>query len=120
MIIFVAAKVASALNPLVYAISHPKYREALAREIPCLGIGKFIQNPTFGTKKLFSCRWNQLHGDPPTANTAKMITSLSAFFRLPLCSWQVEVLLVLASTGVGKGGGGGGGGLEPALTTTIK
>jgi hypothetical protein len=32
--------VASALNPLVYAISHPKYREALAREIPCLGIGQ--------------------------------------------------------------------------------
>jgi len=32
------AKTASCLNPLVYAISHPKYREALSKEIPCLGI----------------------------------------------------------------------------------
>jgi len=33
------AKTASVLNPIVYAVSHPKYREALAREVPCLGIG---------------------------------------------------------------------------------
>jgi len=33
------AKLASVLNPLVYAVSHPKYREALAKEVPCLGIG---------------------------------------------------------------------------------
>jgi len=32
------AKTASCLNPVVYAISHPKYREALAKEVPCLGI----------------------------------------------------------------------------------
>jgi len=32
------AKTASCLNPVVYAISHPKYREALSREVPCLGI----------------------------------------------------------------------------------
>lgn len=32
------AKSASCLNPLVYAISHPKYREALSKEVPCLGI----------------------------------------------------------------------------------
>jgi len=32
------AKSASCLNPVVYAISHPKYREALSREVPCLGI----------------------------------------------------------------------------------
>jgi len=41
------AKSASCLNPLVYAISHPKYREALSREVPCLGIReekKFVQN----------------------------------------------------------------------------
>ena len=28
----------SCLNPLVYAMSHPKYREALTKEMPCLGI----------------------------------------------------------------------------------
>ncbi|XP_023334325.1 compound eye opsin BCRH2 isoform X3 [Eurytemora carolleeae] len=33
------AKTASCLNPLVYAISHPKYREAMGKELPCLGIG---------------------------------------------------------------------------------
>jgi r-opsin len=32
------AKTASCLNPIVYAISHPKYREALTKELPCLGI----------------------------------------------------------------------------------
>ncbi len=37
-----AAKTASALNPLVYAVSHPKYREAIAKEIPCLRIGKDV------------------------------------------------------------------------------
>jgi len=33
------AKTASCLNPVVYAVSHPKFREAIAKEIPCLGIG---------------------------------------------------------------------------------
>lgn len=33
------AKTASCLNPIVYAVSHPRFREAIAREIPCLGIG---------------------------------------------------------------------------------
>lgn len=32
------AKTASCLNPIVFAISHPKYREALTQKIPCLGI----------------------------------------------------------------------------------
>eukprot|EP00096_Caligus_rogercresseyi_P000708 TRINITY_DN11208_c0_g1_i1.p1 TRINITY_DN11208_c0_g1~~TRINITY_DN11208_c0_g1_i1.p1 ORF type:complete len:375 (+),score=75.85 TRINITY_DN11208_c0_g1_i1:1313-2437(+) len=32
------AKTASCLNPIVYAVSHPKYREALMTEVPCLGI----------------------------------------------------------------------------------
>ena len=32
------AKIASCLNPVVYAMSHPKYTEALTREMPCLGI----------------------------------------------------------------------------------
>ena len=42
-IYFVSAKLASVLNPIVYAVSHPKYREALAREVPCLGIGTYKQ-----------------------------------------------------------------------------
>ena len=36
----VAAKTSSCLNPIVFAVSHPKFREALAKEIPCLGIGQ--------------------------------------------------------------------------------
>ena len=36
----VAAKTSSCLNPIVFAVSHPKFREAIAKEIPCLGIGK--------------------------------------------------------------------------------
>ena len=39
-----AAKTASVLNPIVFAISHPKYREALARKCPCLGIGVASKN----------------------------------------------------------------------------
>ena len=39
MLLF-AAKTSSCLNPIVFAISHPKFREAIAKEIPCLGIGK--------------------------------------------------------------------------------
>jgi len=31
-------KVASCLNPIIYAISHPKFREALSKEFPGLGI----------------------------------------------------------------------------------
>jgi len=33
------AKTSSCLNPIVFAVSHPKFREALAKEVPCLGIG---------------------------------------------------------------------------------
>jgi len=33
------AKTASCINPIVYAVSHPKFREALAKELPCFGIG---------------------------------------------------------------------------------
>ena len=33
------AKTASCLNPIVFAISHPKYREVLAQKCACLGIG---------------------------------------------------------------------------------
>ena len=39
--IIFSAKTASAINPVIYAISHPKYREALALNCPCLGVGKF-------------------------------------------------------------------------------
>ena len=34
-----AAKTASALNPMVFAASHPKFREALGEYCPCFGIG---------------------------------------------------------------------------------
>lgn len=34
------AKLASVLNPFVFAISHPKFREAVAEKCPCLGIGE--------------------------------------------------------------------------------
>lgn len=33
------AKTSCCFNPLVYAVSHPRFREAIARELPCLGIG---------------------------------------------------------------------------------
>ena len=32
------AKLASVLNPIVFAISHPKFRLALSTRLPCLGI----------------------------------------------------------------------------------
>lgn len=44
------AKLASCLNPIVYAISHPKYREALTKELPCLGIEE-IADYDVGTTK---------------------------------------------------------------------
>ncbi|XP_023334314.1 compound eye opsin BCRH2 [Eurytemora carolleeae] len=44
------AKTASCLNPLVYAISHPKYREALSKEIPCLGIGPKLKGTVSNSK----------------------------------------------------------------------
>ena len=34
------AKLASVLNPFVFALSHPKFREAVAEKCPCLGIGE--------------------------------------------------------------------------------
>lgn len=43
------AKTASCLNPIIYAMSHPKYREALTKEMPCLGIEEHIDYET-GTK----------------------------------------------------------------------
>jgi len=32
------AKMASCFNPMIFAMAHPKYREALAEKVPCLGI----------------------------------------------------------------------------------
>ena len=32
------AKLASVLNPCVFALSHPKFREALTIKCPCLGV----------------------------------------------------------------------------------
>ena len=37
---FFLVKTNSSLNPVVFAVAHPKYREAIAKEFPCLGIGK--------------------------------------------------------------------------------
>ena len=34
------AKIASCFNPVVFALSHPKYRQALQEKLPCLGIGE--------------------------------------------------------------------------------
>lgn len=34
------AKTASCFNPIVFALSHPKYRQALQEKLPCLGIGE--------------------------------------------------------------------------------
>ena len=36
----VSAKTACCINPIVYAVSHPKFREAMAKELPCFGIGQ--------------------------------------------------------------------------------
>ena len=37
----VLAKTGSCMNPLIFAFSHPRYREELARLVPSLGIGQF-------------------------------------------------------------------------------
>lgn len=44
------AKTASCLNPIIYAMSHPKYREALSKEMPCLGVEEKVDYET-GTAK---------------------------------------------------------------------
>ena len=58
MIIF-TAKTACCINPIVYAVSHPKFREAMARELPCFGIGakpKEAENKTMADSvKTESC-----------------------------------------------------------------
>lgn len=33
-------KTTSSLNPIAFAVAHPKYREAMAQTFPCLGIGR--------------------------------------------------------------------------------
>ena len=45
------AKTASCLNPIVYAMSHPKYREALTKELPCLGIEEHVDYDQGTTKE---------------------------------------------------------------------
>ena len=42
--LFVSAKTACCLNPVVFALSHPKFREAINREIPCFGSGEGISS----------------------------------------------------------------------------
>jgi len=53
------AKTACCINPIVYAVSHPKFREAMARELPCFGIGgkpKEVENKTMADSvKTESC-----------------------------------------------------------------
>ena len=43
------AKTASCINPIVYAVSHPKFREAMAKELPCFGIGEKPRASDTGT-----------------------------------------------------------------------
>ena len=43
---FCAAKTSSCINPIVFAVSHPKFREAMAKEIPCMGIGQYSNSRT--------------------------------------------------------------------------
>ena len=45
-------KLASCLNPLVYAVSHPKFREAMAQELPCCGIGEKAKEAESNTVNL--------------------------------------------------------------------
>ena len=45
------AKTASCFNPIIYAMSHPKYREALTKELPCLGIEEHIDYDAGTTKE---------------------------------------------------------------------
>ncbi|XP_059081388.1 compound eye opsin BCRH2-like [Tigriopus californicus] len=45
------AKTASCFNPIIYAMSHPKYREALTRELPCLGIEEHVDYDAGTTKE---------------------------------------------------------------------
>jgi len=37
-------KTTSCFNPIIYAISHPKFREALAKHLPQLGIGATVES----------------------------------------------------------------------------
>ena len=39
------AKAASCFNPMVFAMSHPKIRQAMASNLPCLGIKEDIAKP---------------------------------------------------------------------------
>lgn len=45
------AKTASCFNPIIYAMSHPKYREALTKELPCLGVEEHADYDTGTTKE---------------------------------------------------------------------
>ncbi len=40
LLLIILAKTACCINPIVYAVSHPKFREAMAKELPCFGIGQ--------------------------------------------------------------------------------
>ena len=44
-----AAKTACCINPIVYAVSHPKFRDAMAKELPCFGIGEKPREATTTT-----------------------------------------------------------------------
>ena len=39
-LVWFLAKTACCINPLVFAVSHPKFRLAMATELPCFGIGE--------------------------------------------------------------------------------
>jgi len=40
-----AAKLASIFNPIMFALSHPKYREALGEKFPCLVVHQQLPPP---------------------------------------------------------------------------
>ena len=47
------AKTCSCFNPIVYAISHPKFREALQKHLPGLGIGdKAVEKVSDGKSRV--------------------------------------------------------------------
>jgi r-opsin len=54
MIPAVCAKIVSCLDPWVYAISHPRYRQVLEKKVPWLGIKEDLVEKTSDTKSTTS------------------------------------------------------------------
>jgi r-opsin len=54
MIPAVCCKIVSCLDPWVYAISHPRYRQVLEKKVPWLGIKEDLVEKTSDTKSTVS------------------------------------------------------------------